>query len=196
MRVALAAFVAAALSSLLAAPDPAPSVVFEEVAAASGVRFVTNSGRSPRRHQPETMVAGVAFLDYDGDGRLDIYAVNGAPIDGLEKTRPEFWNRLFHNKGDGTFEDVTEKAGVAGRGYDLGVAVGDFDNDGRPDIFVAGLRRNTLFHNQGDGTFRDVTEKAGLAARDPKYGTLWAVAAAFLDYDREDRKSTRLNSSH
>jgi hypothetical protein len=185
MRVLVAALGAAVLASLLAAPDPAPSVVFEEVAAASGLTFVTNSGRSPRRHQPETMVAGVAFLDYDGDGRLDLYAVNGAPIDSLEKTGPQFWNRLYRNKGDGTFEDVTEKAGVAGRGYDLGVAVGDFDNDGHPDLFVAGLRRNTLFRNQGDGTFRDVTEKAGLAARDPKYGTLWAVAAAFLDYDRD-----------
>src|SRR5262249_22991065 len=85
----------------------------------------------------------------------------------------------------GTFTDVTRAAGVAGRGYDLGVATGDYDNDGRPDIFVAGLRRNTLYHNNGDGTFTDVTETAGLARPDPKYGTLWAVAAAFVDYDRD-----------
>ncbi len=166
-------------------PGPRDPVVFDEVAERSGVRFVTNSGRTPRRHQPETMVAGVAVLDYDGDGRLDIYAVNGAPITGLEKTGPEFWNRLFRNNGDFTFTDVTEKAGVAGRGYDLGVVTGDYDNDGRPDIFVAGLRRNTLFRNQGDGTFKDVTEAAGLLRPDPKYGTLWAVAAAFVDYDRD-----------
>jgi hypothetical protein len=109
------------------------------------------------------MVSGVALLDYDGDGRLDVYAVNGAPIDGLRKTGPEYWNRLFHQDADGTFTDVTEKAGVAGRGYDLGVVTGDYDNDGDPDIFVAGLRRNTLFRNNGDGTFTDVTEAAGLA---------------------------------
>ncbi len=175
-----------AITSLAALlPLPAGPVVFDEVAEKSGVRFVTNSGRTSRRHQPETMVAGVAVLDYDGDGRLDIYAVNGAPISTLEKTGPEFWNRLFRNNGDGTFTDVTEKAGVAGRGYDLGVVTGDYDNDGHPDIFVAGLRRNTLFRNNGDGTFKDVTEAAGLAARDPKYGTLWAVAAAFVDYDRD-----------
>ena len=159
--------------------------MFDEKAADRGLRFVTGSGRTPRRHQPETMVAGVAVLDYDGDGRLDVYAVNGAPMPGLEKTGPEHWNRLFHNEGDLAFKDVTEAAGVAGRGYDLGVATGDYDNDGRPDLFVAGLRRNTLYRNRGDGTFEDVTQKAGLLGRDPKYGTLWAVAAAFLDFDRD-----------
>jgi enediyne biosynthesis protein E4 len=186
MRIAAAFLVLVSAGVLVAAPpasvDP---VVFEEVAAARGLRFLTNSGRSPRRHQPETMVAGVALFDYDGDGWLDLYAVNGAPIEGLVKTAPEHWNRLYRNRGDGTFEDVTEKAGVAGRGYDLGVATGDYDDDGHTDVFVAGLRRNTLFRNRGDGTFQDVTEKAGLARPDPKYGTLWAVAAAFVDYDRD-----------
>ena len=170
-----------------APPERVEPVVFEEVAAARGLRFTTNSGRTARRHQPETMVSGVALLDYDGDGRLDVYAVNGAPIDGLRKTGPEYWNRLFHQNADGTFADVTEKAGVAGRGYDLGVVTGDYDNDGDPDIFVAGLRRNTLFRNNGDGTFTDVTEAAGLARPDPTYGTLWAVAAAFVDYDHDGR---------
>jgi enediyne biosynthesis protein E4 len=175
--------------ALLGASNPVPfdPVVFEEVAAKSGVRFVTNSGRTARKHQPETMVSGVALLDYDDDGWLDIYAVNGAKMTSLDKTSPEYRNRLFHNNGDGTFTDVTERAGVAGRGYDLGVATGDYDNDGHADIFVAGLRRNTLFHNNGDGTFTDVTEAAGLAQPDPTYGTLWAVAAAFLDYDRDGR---------
>jgi hypothetical protein len=162
-------------------------VVFEEVAAARGLRFVTDSGRTPRKHQPETMVAGVALLDFDRDGWLDVYAVNGAPIPGLRKAGPQHWNRLFRNDGRGSFSDVTEKAGVAGQGYDLGVATGDYDNDGDTDLFVAGLRRNTLFRNKGDGTFEDVTDAAGLARPDPKYGTLWAVAAAFADYDRDGR---------
>jgi enediyne biosynthesis protein E4 len=168
-----------------APPLPFDPAVFEEVAAACGVRFVTNSGRTARKHQPETMVAGVALFDYDNDGWLDIYAVNGAPMTGLEKTGPEYWNRLFRNNRDATFTDVTEAAGVRGRGYDLGVVTGDYDNDGTTDLFVAGLRRNTLFHNNGDGTFTDVTERSGLAQRDARYGTLWAVAAAFVDYDRD-----------
>jgi hypothetical protein len=168
-----------------AAPVAFDPVVFEEVAAQRSVRFVTNSGRTARKHQPETMVSGVALFDYNNDGWLDIYAVNGARMPDLEKTGPEYWNRLFRNNGDGTFTDVTEAAGVRGRGYDLGVATGDYDNDGNTDLFVAGLRRNTLFHNNGDGTLTDVTEKAGLAQPDPKYGTLWGVAAAFVDYDRD-----------
>jgi hypothetical protein len=187
MRLALCAawlaFVAGALSGAPAGTfDP---VVFDEVAAERGVRFVTNSGRTARKHQPETMVAGVALLDYDDDGWLDIYAVNGAKMPTLDKAGPEHWNRLFRNNGDATFTDVTERAGVAGRGYDLGVATGDYDNDGRTDIFVAGLRRNTLYRNAGNGSFEDVTEAAGLAQRDARYGTLWAVAAAFADYDRD-----------
>src|SRR5262245_9774407 len=190
MRIPLVAMALAISAGVVwgaAPPAPVDPVVFEEKAAASALGFRTNSARSPRRHQPETMVAGVALFDYDGDGRLDVYAVNGATMPGLEKKGPEFWNRLYHNEGGLAFTDVTEKAGVAGRGYDLGVATGDYDNDGRPDLFVAGLRRNTLYRNKGDGTFEDVTEKAGLVGRDPRYGTLWAVAAAFLDYDRDGR---------
>src|SRR5262245_27468712 len=178
---------ALSLVPLLAVAAAFEPVVFEEVAAARGLRFVTFSGRTPRKHQPETMVAGVALVDYDGDGWLDVYAVNGAPLDTLEKAAPEHWNRLFHNNRDGSFTAVTQAAGVAGRGYDLGVASADYDNDGRADLFVAGLRRNTLFHNNGDGTFTDVTQAAGLARPDPRYGSLWAVAAAFLDYDRDGR---------
>jgi enediyne biosynthesis protein E4 len=185
-RLVLFFSLAGALAWSASPPAVAP-VVFEERAERRGLVFTTNSGRTARRHQPETMVSGVALFDYDGDGRLDVYAVNGAPIPGLRKTGPEYWNRLFHQNADGTFTDVTEKAGVAGRGYDLGVVTGDYDNDGDPDIFVAGLRRNTLFRNNGDGTFTDVTEKAGLARPDPTYGTLWAVAAAFIDYDRDGR---------
>jgi hypothetical protein len=175
----------AAAAAWAAAPAPFDPVVFEEVATASGVHFVTDSGRTAHKHQPETMVAGVAVFDYDNDGWLDIYVANGAKMPGLEKTAPQYWNRLFRNNRNGTFTDVTEAAGVAGRGYDLGVATADYDNDGYTDLFVAGLRRNTLFHNNGDGTFTDVTQKSGLLERDAKYGTLWAVAAAFVDYDND-----------
>jgi len=177
----------AAAATQAAPPARFDPVVFDEVATARGLRFVTDSGRTPRKHQPETMVSGVALLDYDNDGWLDVYVVNGAKMTTLDKTGREHWNRLFRNKRDGTFVDVTEAAGVAGHGYDLGVATGDYDNDGDTDIFVAGLRRNTLYRNDGRGAFTDVTEAAGLARPDPRYGTLWAVAAAFFDYDRDGR---------
>jgi hypothetical protein len=172
------------VASAFAASSAYDPIVFEQQKTA-GVRFVTEPSRTKHKHQPETMVSGVALLDYDGDGWLDIYAVNGATMPGLDKSDPKFHNRLFRNRGDGTFEDVTARAGVAGKGYDLGVAAADYDNDGHVDLFVAGLRGNVLYHNRGDGTFEDVTARAGLAAPDPDYGTLWAVGAAFLDYDRD-----------
>src|SRR3990172_3775199 len=183
----ISAFLSALAVSAAPAPAQAPSfdpVVFELVKD-SGIDFVTNSGRTARRHQPETMVAGVALLDYDNDGRLDIYAVNGARMTSLDKTDPVFWNRLYRNKGDFTFEDVTEKAGGKGKGYDLGVAAADYDNDGDTDLFVAGLRENVLFRNEGNGTLTDVTAAAGLARPDPEDWRLWAVAAAFLDFDND-----------
>jgi hypothetical protein len=161
-------------------------VVFEELKTA-GVRFVVEPSRTPHRHQPETMISGIALLDYDGDRRLDLYVVNGATMPGLDKSDSKFHNRLFRNRGDLTFEDVTGKAGVAGKGYELGVAAADYDDDGDTDLFVAGLRANILYRNRGDGTFEDVTARAGLAASDPEYGTLWAVGAAFFDYDRDGR---------
>jgi len=166
-------------------PGPAyDPIVFEENRA-SGIRFVSEPDRTRHKHQPETMVSGVALFDYDDDGWLDVYAVNGATMPGLDKSDPKFHNRLFRNRHDGTFEDVTERAGVAGKGYDQGVATGDFDGDGQVDLFVAGLRQNVLYRNRGDGTFEDVTARAGLASRDPEYGTLWSVGAAFLDYDKD-----------
>ena len=131
------------------------------------------------------MISGIALLDFDNDGWLDIYAVNGATMPGLDKTDPKFKNRLFRNQGNGTFVDATEKAGVGGKGYELGVAAADYDGDGFTDLFVAGLRQNILYRNNGDGTFSDVTAAAGLANRDAEYGTLWAVAAAFVDFDRD-----------
>jgi hypothetical protein len=131
------------------------------------------------------MAGGVAVFDYDNDGNLDIFFANGADITSLTKTSPKYWNRLFRNNGDGTFTDVTEKAGLAGTGYDIGVAVGDYDNDGYEDIFVAGVHRNTLYHNNGDGTFTDVTEKAGLSQPDKQYGPLWSVGAAWVDVNND-----------
>ena len=120
------------------------------------------------------------MFDYDGDGRLDLFFVNGAALDdpmptGKEpdKRDPRFWNRLYHNNGDGTFTDVTEKAGVQGHSYGMGVAVGDFDNDGRPDLYVTNFGRNILYHNNGDGTFTDVTQRAGVAGR-------WLVGVRLL----------------
>ena len=178
----LPVLVAVAYTAALAY-DP---IVFEELKA-SGVHFVSEPSRTKHKHQPETMVSGVALFDYNGDGLLDIYVVNGATMPGLDKSDPRFHNRLFRNRGDGTFEDVTERAGVAGTGYDQGVAAADYDNDGHVDLFVAGLRHNLLYRNRGDGTFEDVTARAGLARVDPDYGTLWSVAAAFFDYDRDGR---------
>ncbi|NWG11978.1 MAG: CRTAC1 family protein [Acidobacteria bacterium] len=184
----LAGFISVA-TAVLVSPQDAALRSYDPVAFSllkpEGLRFVINNGRTPRKHQPETMVAGVAFFDYDNDGRLDIYAVNGASMPGLEKKDESFFNRLFRNVGDGSFEDATSKAGVPGRGYNLGVATGDYDNDGDTDLFVAGLRENILYRNNGDGTFTDATVPAGLGNRDPEYGTLWAVAAAWLDYDRD-----------
>src|SRR5512138_1612561 len=191
----LAAFGLAAAIAQTPAPAQAPAPVqtptFDRIAfelvQGSGIDFVTNPSRTPHRHQPETMVAGAAVLDYDGDGLLDVFLVNGATMPGFDKSSPVFWNRLYRNLGNWRFLDVTEKAGVKGRSYDAGVAVADYDNDGHPDLLVLGVRENVLYHNNGDGTFSDVTEKAGLRKPDPEYGTLWSVAAAFLDYDNDGK---------
>jgi hypothetical protein len=149
------------------------------------ISFSLDSCETPERHAPETMAGGVAVFDYDNDGKLDIFFTNGADISSLKKTSSKYWNRLFRNNGDGTFTDVTEKAGLAGTGYDTGVAVGDFDNDGYEDIFVAGVYRNTLYHNNRDGTFTDITEKAGLARPDKQYGPMWSVGAAWVDVNND-----------
>jgi hypothetical protein len=149
------------------------------------VPFSLDSSETPQRHAPETMAGGVAVFDYNNDGNLDIFFTNGADIVTLQKNSPKYSNRLFRNNGDGTFTDVTAPAGLAGSGYDVGVAIGDYDNDGYEDIFVAGVHRNTLYHNNGDGTFTDVTAKAGLARPDKEYGPLWSVGAAWVDVNND-----------
>ena len=149
------------------------------------IDFKLDSDESPEHHAPETMEGGVAVFDYNNDGKLDIFFANGADLRSLNKNSPKYYNRLFENDGKGHFTDVTEKAGLKGTGYDTGVAIGDYDNDGFEDIFVAGVYHNTLYHNNGDGTFTDVTDKAGLNKPDPEYGPLWAVAAAWIDVNND-----------
>jgi enediyne biosynthesis protein E4 len=158
---------------------------FEDTAQKAGVKFELHNDARGEFRQPELMVGGVAVLDYNNDGCMDIFFTNGADMPSLKKIGPEYSNRLFRNNCDGTFTDVTEKAGVAGEGYSMGVAVGDYDNDGYPDIFVAGVNRNILYHNRGDGSFEDVTEKAHLGGVDSHYGKLWSVSAAWVDIDND-----------
>ena len=160
-------------------------IEFQDIADKAGVHFVTENCPTPEKHQPETMPAGVALFDYDGDGLLDIYLVNGAEMPSLVKTGPKYYNRLFHNNGNGTFTDVTERAGVAGAGYGMGVAVGDYDNDGWPDLFLANVNGNQLFHNNGDGTFTDVTAKAGLSGALHNGRKMWSVSAGWFDYNND-----------
>ena len=137
-------------------------------------------------HAPATMAGGVAVFDFNKDGRPDIFFTNGANIQTLKKDAPKFSNRLFRNDGKGLFTDVTKEAGLIGSGYDMGAAVGDYDNDGYPDLFVAGVHGNKLYHNNGNGTFTDVTMEAGLGrSADPEYGRLWSVAAAWIDVNND-----------
>jgi hypothetical protein len=160
-------------------------IIFENTIDMSKIHFVLKNSVSPKRYSIETMTGGVAVFDYDNDGLLDIFFTNGAEIPSLKKSGPDFYNRLFHNNGDGTFTDVTEKAGLAGVGYSMGVAAGDYDNDGFVDLYVTGFNCNQLFHNNGNGTFTDVTEKAGVGAIVPGLGKPWSVTAGWIDYNND-----------
>jgi len=148
----------------------------------STLNMAVHNGATGAKHLIETMIAGVAVFDYDGDGWPDIFVANGAAIPSLEKSGPEYENKLFRNNHDGSFTDVTRKAGLAGSGYSMGVAAADYDNDGNVDLFVTGVRGNTLYRNRGDGTFEDVTGKAGLGEKGK-----WSVAAGWFDYDNDGR---------
>lgn len=169
-----------AWTALVAAGGP-PPVRFAEMAREAGLSFVLENDPTPTKHMIETMAGGLAIFDYDGDGRPDIFFTNGAEIPSLRKSSPKFWNRLFRNEGGMKFRDVTAEAGVGGSGYDMGAAVGDYDNDGKPDLFVAGVNGSTLYHNLGNGRFEDVTERAGIR----NHG--WAVAAGWFDFDRDGK---------
>ena len=189
--LACAGVVLLALTPAPGQPHAAPalpqavSVRFTNTATGAGVRFVLNNSATPHKYQIEPMVAGVAVFDYNNDGFPDLYFVNGAQIPELQKTGPEFYNRLYRSNGDGTFTDVTELAGVEGEGYSMGVAAGDYDNDGWEDLYVTGVNRNTLYHNNGDGTFTDLTDKAGLRGVDPERGKMWSICAGWFDYDND-----------
>ncbi len=173
-------FVPLLFSLLLPVPSPKTTATQIKFSRAT-LDFRLETDETPTRHVPATMAGGVAVLDYNKDGRPDIFFTNGANIATLRKDSPKYKNRLFRNDGSGVFTDVTGQAGLDGSGYDTGVAVGDYDNDGYPDIFVAGVHRNTLYHNNRDGTFSDVTAKAGLDRPDPQNGPLWGVAAVWVD---------------
>ena len=146
----------------------------------SGITWKHSSGKSPEHYLPETTGAGCAFFDYDNDGWMDVYLVNSGKCDFFDPN-PPLRNALYHNNRDGTFTDVTLRAGVPGGGYGQGVAVGDYDGDGFPDLYVTQYGRNILYHNNRDGTFTDVTEKAGVAAPG------WSSSAVWFDYDNDGK---------
>jgi hypothetical protein len=170
---------------------PVQDVQFSDVTQTVKIQFKQENSATSNKYLVETMGGGVALLDYDNDGRLDIFFTNGAKIDDPmpdgklpDKSDPKFSNRLYHQSSNGTFTDVTEKAGLTGipqNHYDMGVAVGDYDNDGFEDMYVTGFGGNTLYHNNGDGTLTDVTKKAGVAASG------WNTSAGFLDYDNDGK---------
>jgi hypothetical protein len=162
---------------------PAPAIRFEEIARKAGLNFAYRNGAKGGFNQIELMGGGVAVLDYNNDGCMDIFFTNGAEIPSLRKTGPEFHNRLFRNNCDLTFTDVTDEAGLAGEGYSMAVAAADFDNDGFTDIFVAGVHRNFLYHNLGNGHFADISGKAGLGGA--RTGNPWSISAGWIDYDND-----------
>jgi hypothetical protein len=169
------------IARLLAETLQVPAgVTFTNVREAAGITFMQDATASDQKYYLETMGTGVAWIDYDQDGLMDLYFVQSAATDVYKPLHP-LRSALYHNNGDGTFTDVTEKAGVGGEGhYGQGVAVGDFDNDGYPDLYVTGFGRAILYHNNGNGTFTDGTAKAGVADEGG-----WSTSAGWFDYDKD-----------
>jgi hypothetical protein len=171
-----------------AGPKGQSPVTFTDITAQTKINFKHQGSPTSLKYLLETMGGGVAIFDYDNDGRMDLFFTNGALLkDPMpkgatpDKSDPKFWNRLFHQKADGSFEDVTERAGLKGDGFSMGVAAGDYDNDGYVDLYVTGYGANHLYHNNGDGTYTDVTKKLGVA------GGGWSTSAGWIDYDRDGR---------
>jgi hypothetical protein len=173
-------------------PPPGPQarspVTFTDITAPSGVNFIHATAKTPVKYLLETMGGGVAIFDYDNDGRMDLFFTNGAAMkqsmakdDLPDKSQPRYWNRLFQQKADGKFKDVTERAGLKGVGYSMGIAAADYDNDGFIDLFVTGYKADRLYRNNGDGTFTDLTSKL------LKTGDGWSTSAGWFDYDRDGR---------
>jgi len=160
------------------------SITFKDIAPLSRFSYISNNNFTGRKYFPQPMCGGIAILDYDRDGHYDIFFTNGAKLPELKKVNSSYYNCLLRNRGDGTFEDVTEKAGLTGAGLDFcfGVAAGDYDNDGFTDLFICNAGRNALYHNNGNGTFTDVTTGSGL---DLKPAGLLSVCAAWFDYDND-----------
>jgi hypothetical protein len=186
--VKAAAIVVGILSGLalalrsLSPPEPVSTVRFVDVAARAGITFRHDNAASSEKYLIETMGAGAAWIDYDGDGFLDLYLVNSAATQAYRPARP-LRSALYRNNGDGTFTDVTVQAGIAAEGlFGMGVAVGDYDNDGLADLYVTGYGKGILYHNEGNGRFADVTAKAGVANTGK-----WGSSAAWCDYDRDGR---------
>ncbi len=168
------------LSVFFAVQTPSASrIQFRNVSAEAGIDFVLENSPTEQKQLIETMPGGVVAFDYDGDGLIDIFFTNGADIPSLEKNQAKYRNRLFRNLGHMRFKDVTEEAGLAGVGFSMGAAAADFDNDGFPDLFVAGVKSNHLYRNLGNGKFEDVTAKAGIRS------DLWSVGAGWFDFDRD-----------
>jgi enediyne biosynthesis protein E4 len=173
-------------------PPPGPQarspVTFADVSAQSGINFRHAASKTSFKYLLETMGGGVAVFDYDNDGRMDLFFTNGAALkdpmrkDELpDKSQPKYWNRLYQQKPDGTFADLTERAGLKGAGYSMGVAAADYDNDGHVDLFVSGYKADYLYRNNGDGSFSDVTSKL------PSIPKGWFTSAGWFDYDRDGR---------
>ncbi len=197
-KMKLFAHVAAAFALLGTAIAQSPQIPlsqgnFTDITSKAGVTFTGVASHTSHKYLMETMGSGVATFDYDNDGLLDIFFVNGAPLADPtpkgtvpKKSGPQDWNRLYHQKKDGTFEDVTEKAGLKGIGYGMGVAAGDYDNDGFEDLYVTAYGGNRLYHNNGNGTFTDVTDKSGTGGSTTS-GQMWSTSAAWVDLDNDGK---------